>query len=126
MTIWASGVMTLQAMPMAEPAYRYRTSLSAFRTMYARYRHRLTITGAGSRGSRRAVGQADEVAGGVEGQRDRRAEPGQRLTLGHLGQQGLGHLDLAQHQGVADADHAGVLGRREPDAAERGLDRLAV
>ena len=70
--------------------------------------------------------QRDDLAGRVEAERARLADHVEVGALRDLRQEGLGALDLAEHQRVPDADHPGALGRGEADAVQRGLHRLAV
>src|SRR3989442_880363 len=78
--------------------------------------------------ARRALIAADrcEPSRGVESEGRGVGELGEVGAFGEIGQERFGHLDLAEHQGVLDANDPRPLGRREPDARERGLDRLAV
>ena len=68
------------------------------------------------------MSQRDDLPARVEAERARDADNLQVGALGDLRQEGLGALDLAEDEGVLDADDARLLGLREADAVERVLD----
>ena len=73
-----------------------------------------------------SVAERNDLARGVERQRPGLPDDLEIRALLDVRKEGFGALDLADHQGVLDADNPSLLGPGQPDAAQRVVHGLEI
>src|SRR5262252_9869765 len=73
-----------------------------------------------------SVAERNELARGVERQWPGLPDDFEIRALLDVRKEGFGTLDLADHQGVLDADDSRLLGLGQPDAAQRVLHGFEI